>query len=73
MVAMPVYKDLRAIFGFRISSMQATGYLANLANDKHGIRPDYRLDGFRALMIDVKQNIYKKRHLNLIYIRSMRT
>ena len=48
-VAMAVSKGTRKILGFQVSSMPATGHLAEKSRKKYGRRADNRIKGMRAL------------------------
>ena len=54
-VAMAVSKNERKIFGFRVSSMPATGHLAKISRKKYGVRPDHRKAGLNDLFNDLSR------------------
>ena len=61
-VAMAVSKNTRKILGFQVSSMPATGHLAEKSRKKYGPRADNRKKGLQTLFRDLSSylgpNIY---------------
>jgi transposase-like protein len=52
----------RKILGFEVSSMPATGLLAEISREKYGVRPDHRQKGLDSLFEGLKTKVHQEAH-----------